>query len=476
MKQTIIKHTIWLLITLFLFQACTGSSEEENSTTTQALKETTNFNPSTKTITIYVPDYQKTGYALKGVYGESFESDFLDSLVEFTGLPTLENYTQEDFRNLLTTVQYYGEEAPFYYTFLDTTDINRVTTSYGGGIPRYAIIVAKFANYLLEETGAEKINFISQGMGSLVTRWLIENNTEQLASQTKIEKWMSMDGLIRGNYLLSRSTQLQDFFETSVDTQQMQYSWIEENLTPTAERMSSPYYKNILVGQISSTQSDGAEVGLASFLSLEGQFQANNGYQLLKDTYFETIDYAIQVPSQTYLYNDYANLTENDALYVTLNNFLEAKKRVRITLVEATVNDIHETLSLENPSSEIVFSNQIFSPYAQTQWELEDQAIAEQRYESGMLTLYDYQSNGESKTVNQILFDDFVSSVETNLTLQIEGYELDKDSNYKLTEEGISSKESLGSINQTIELIHGKTYNILTNDWSASLKVEVVEM
>jgi hypothetical protein len=479
------KHSIWIFFILLLFNACTGTTEEDSSTTTEDLKHNTNFTHSAKTVTIYVPDYEKSGYALNGVYGQSFESDFLDTLVEFTNLPTLENYNKETFSNLITAVEYYGDEAPFYYTFLDTTDLSRVTEEYGGGIPRYAMIVAKFATYILEETEADKINIISHGMGSLITRWMIEKNIEQLASSKKIEKWMSIDGMIRGNYLLSRATELnnisinsyiQPFFENSVDTQQMQYTWIEENLTPDRERMGSSYYDDILVGQISLTESDGADVGLSYVLSVDGQFQAHNGYQLVKDTYFGTIDYSIQTPSQTYIHKDYANVDESNGIFATLNSFLEAKKRVRVTLVDVTVTDMHETISSDNEASEIVFENSIFSPYAESQWDMEDEAISEKLYESGMLTLHDYQENGETKELNQILFDDFVSSSETTLNLEIEGYEIDRNTKYNLNEEGITTKDSLGKTTNSIELSNGATYSISADDWNASLKVEVVEM
>lgn len=477
------RYSLWLLILLLILNACTGTTEED-STTTEDLNYNTSFNQSAKTVTIYVPDYQKNGYALNGIYGQSFESDFIDTLVEFTVLPTLENYNKESFTNLLTAVEYYGDEVPFYYDFIDSTDLNRVTQEYGGGIPRYAMIVAKFANYVLEETEADKVNIISQGMGSLITRWMIEQNVEQLASNQKIQKWMSIDGMILGNYLLSQigqvSTQtnasIRAAFVDSVDTEQMQYSWIEEHLTPDRYRMGSSYYNNILVGQISLTESEGENVGLADLLSSEDEFQVNSGYQLLKDSYFSTIDYALQTPSHTHIHIDYASINESNGLFATLNNFLEAKKRVRITLVEATVTDIHETISLDNEASEIVFESSLFSPYAQSQWDMDEEAIAEKRYESGSLTLYDYQEDGESKELEQILFDDFVSSSETSLTLEITGYEIDRNTHYKLTEEGITTKDSLGTISNSIELKNGASYSISADDWHGSIKVEVVEM
>jgi len=479
------KYTLWLVIILVLMNACTGTAEDTNSNTTEALTQNSTLTHSAKTITIYVPDYNQSAVSKTGIYGQSFENDFEETLVEFTNLPTLENYDKENFTNLISTVGYYGSEAPFYYSFIDETDLRRVTEEYGGGIPRYAMIVAKFASYLLEETQAQKVNIVSEGMGSLITRWMIEKNLENLASQKKIEKWMSIDGMIRGNYLLSQLDQLgtssirntiQSFFPDSVETQQMKYTWIEEKLSKDRETMGSPYYSDILVGQISSTDATGSDVGFRTLLTLEGQFQANNGYQLFEDTYFGTIDYAIQAPSHSYLHQDHITLLQSNALFANLSSFLEAKKRVRVTLVDVTVNDIHESITADNQASEIVFESQVFSPYAQSQWDMEEEAISEKLYESAVLPLYDYQENGESQTLNQIVFDDFVHSSETTLTLSIQGYEIDRNSNYNLNEEGITSKDSLGISNDSISLNQSATYTINADDWSASLKVEVVEM
>ena len=90
-------------------------------------------------------------------------------------------------------------------------------------------------------------------MGSLVTRWLIEKNLENLSSDKKIEKWISVEGVVRGNYALSQvssSSIMNLFFTNSPETEHMKYNWIKENLNSSPNEMNSPYYDDILVGQI----------------------------------------------------------------------------------------------------------------------------------------------------------------------------------------------------------------------------------
>ncbi len=64
--------------------------------------------------------------------------------------------------------------------------------------------MAKYTKYVLEQTGAEKATIVSASMGSLITRYVIENNVENLASEKKIGSWITMEGVVQGNYVASK--------------------------------------------------------------------------------------------------------------------------------------------------------------------------------------------------------------------------------------------------------------------------------
>jgi len=461
--------SIAILILVGCGSASSGESENSSIDEVPMLDKNTSFRHSAKTVTIYVHGYKKGGFEWSQNYGENYDSEFSNRVAEFTSYPKLDEYNKDDFTDVITAVEYYGDNAPDYYSQKDIEEIEDVTAQYGGGIPRYALIVAKFAKHMLQETEAERVNIVSVSMGSFITRWMIEKNLENLASDKKIEKWMSAEGVIRGNYgytkIGSLAIDIQAFIEDSAETRQMKYSWIEENLTPDRAVMKSPYYSDILVGQISLTDSEKEQAGLKYILIEEG-FQPNDGYQLVKDTYFGEIENSIQAPSHTFIHTDHISIEKSDATFLTIANFLEAKKRVRITLVDATVSDLHESITTLNKDTETVFESDISA---------NDKKICERVYNGGTLIVHDYTKENQTKEINQIIFDDFVSPTESTLVVRIKGYEIDRSTKYSVSEWKTDKKESMGESINNIELKEG-IYPISAKDWSGNLKVEILEM
>ncbi len=473
----------YLLITIvLLFTACGGGNGDNAiPEPKEELKHNTAFKHSQKTVTIYVHGFKNDGYYRDDIYGNIYSSDFTKKLSEYTKDPTLDNYNKDNYSNIITGVEYYGNRPPNYYTEKDIEDIN----SSINGIPRYALIVAKYAKFVLKETGAEKINIISASMGSLITRYMIEKNIENLALDKKIEKWISTEGVIRGNYVASKLKNIESsaiknvvdaFFAKSPETQQMKYEWIEANLTMERDTMKSPYYKDILVGQISLTDADKDDgLGLKYILPTHGGFQPNDGFQLVKDTYFGKIENYIQVPSHTLIHIDHVSINDSSSVYATISANLEAKRRVRVTLIDATVNRLHERITPTiNENAEIVFANNIYSPKAKERWGI-DNAISERVYNGGTLPIHHYKKKGQKKEFEQILFDDFVLEDENRLQVEIEAFEIDRSTKYNINEVSTSSKETLSKSQIFIDLVNG-VYNIVSDEWSGHIKVEVLEM
>jgi len=461
-------------IVLFFILSCgaTSSGKSENSSLSEVppLDRSTNFKHSAKTVTIYVHGFEKGGFELSQTYGENYRNDFTDKLSEVTNYPKLNDYDKNNFTNVLSSIEYYGDEVPSYYDESDINDITAITEQYQGGIPRYALIVAKYAKHVLAETGAERVNLVSVSMGSLIVRWMIEKNVENLASDKKIEKWMTAEGLIRGNYGYTKIASIpiipvHSFVDNSAETRHMKYSWIEENLAADRGTMKSPYYADILVGQISMTESEKEQAGLKYILIEEG-YQPNDGYQLVKDTYFGEIESSIQAPSHSLIHIDHVSINESDVTFRTISNFLEAKKRVRITLLEVKVSDIHESITALNTKNETVFQSIISSSQG---------LLCERVYKGGTLNVYNYKSANQSINVNQILFDDFVAANTSNLTVKIKGYELDRSSKYSISEVATGTKESMGESIDSISL-ENTSYEVSADDWSGVIKVEVLEM
>jgi hypothetical protein len=220
-----------------------------------------------------------------------------------------------------------------------------------------------------------------------------------------------------------------------------------------------------LVGQISLTDSEKEQAGLKYILIEEG-FQPNDGYQLLKDTYFGEADNYLQAPSHTLIHTDHTGIEQSDATFITIANFLKAKKRVRITLLDATVSDIHESLTALDKDTETVFQSIVSS---------NDKEICQRVYDGGALNVYSYKKDGETKGINQIIFDDFVDPTTSTLLVKLKGYEIDRSTKYGVSEWKTDKKESMGESIKSVELKNG-TYLVSADDWSGHIKVEVLEM
>ena len=254
----------------------------------------------------------------------------------------------------------------------------------------------------------------------------------------------------------------------------MRYDWIEKYLTKKRASLSSPYYRDILIGQISLTDGGEKDSLLKYTLPFYGGFQPNDGFQLLRDTYFGIIGETIQAPSLVLIHEEHIEIKHSYKAFANIASFIEAKQRVRITLDRTTVTNIHESISSSNRGSEIVFASTIDSPKAYLRWD--NSTLDERLYESGALTIYNYPKDGSSFSLNQILFDGFVLKEESVLEVTVEGFEIDRSRIYNISEiNKVSTKESLGKATQTVPLKEGN-YTITGKDWSGELKVEVLKM
>ena len=435
-----------------------------------------------KTITIYVHGYNPNGYHRSGIYGENSYEDIFDKITPYTNLPTVFDPQNTDKPNVIAATSYYGDTPPQYYTQKDIDEIDAITQEYGGGIPRYAMIVAKYAKHLLEQTGAQQVNFVSGSMGSLVTRWLIEKNLENLASEKKIARWLSVEGVINGNYAASKSLlfKLYDELENvSVDVDHMKYKWIARNLSNPRTIGQSPYYKDILLGFETSTDDSAKDGLMTKVMILKGQFQPNDGYQAAGDTYLADIlpqyRFLGQNPTHTYLHKTHLGIKDSPALWAEVTNFITSNKRVRITLTKAKVNDIKEKNRwyFKKLPAEIIFESSIYAPSLWLKWGITE-PICKQSYDGGVPPIVKYRKKRQTKVLSQVLFDDFVTPVEDTLNVQISVKELDGDLRYKVYEsfrDRVYAK--IGTVNFSVPLKNG-IYPFRARKFSGEVKVEVI--
>ncbi len=136
-----------------------------------------------KNLTLFVHGFDKDGYKTSGTFGNNHPDEALE---KFQALGEHYPVTEDTIViNITKSTTYYGDTPPNYYSKQDIQDLSTITAQWDGGIPRYALIIAKYAKHLMKQEKVNRINIVSGSMGSLVTRWMIEKDVEGLASNKK---------------------------------------------------------------------------------------------------------------------------------------------------------------------------------------------------------------------------------------------------------------------------------------------------
>src|SRR5262245_2246323 len=308
-------------------------------------------NDPNRTVTIWVHGFDRAGVDRHGIYGDDLLLESVaDSVAALGHLPVLRPPSPTPPPpNVVAATTYYGDHPPAYYLAPDVTDIDQVTARWGGGVPRYAMIVAKYARHLLERSGAQQVNFVSASFGSLVVRWLIEKDVEGLASQRKIARWLSAEGLLAGNWAASRdeTASLLDLLGIgSVDLDHMSYGWIEANLHSPRTQADDPHYADILMGSLASTDDTDNNAALSLAMMGFGEFAPNDGVQALPDATFQTVTSRSrligQPPTLSLFHVDHYGLQNHRGARAEVASFITQRRRVTVTMTSAQVFDLHE--------------------------------------------------------------------------------------------------------------------------------------
>ncbi len=436
-----------------------------------------------KTATIYVHGFDPDGANHVGVYGDHSFDALLDDVAGLVGLPTINQGGGVLNANVLAATTYYGDTPPRYYTAEDVADLQAVTAQYGGGIPRYAMIVAKYAEYVMDLSGAQQVNIVSASMGSFVSRWLIEKNVEGLAGQGRIARWLTLEGVVCGNWAASQN-ELVDLFELfqtpTIDVEQMDYNWIEANLHSPRTEADNVLYSNILVGQTASTRDTANNGGLTTLMILYGQFQPNDGVQGAFDAFFHSMTAPSRLeglpPALSYHHVNHYEVIDHVPVWINAATFLTQRKRVTVTMTRVQVNDISEPddFFFDFTPAEIVFESWVYSPAAGARWGVSGPMSA-RHVDGASSPIYYYNDNGETQFPNHIVFDDLLLEEETELALDLSAVEIDWDARYGVFEPLPREYDELGGGSITVPVTGPGTYTFVSRNWNADFAVSVYD-
>jgi hypothetical protein len=462
------KQTITLFLFLFFITACsTEDIASKNHDNTHApeqnapIRETEN--PQKKVLTLYIHGYSNDGATEEGYYGVSREESSIKEQIGSFGYTFIDQSSDSnETDHLFSTIKYYGDTPPAYYTQQDIAEVNHVEK----GIPRYALIVTKYINYLIAQKGITQVNLMSASMGSLVSRYLIEKDTKGLIANKYIKQWLSFEGVIKGNMASSNEMlyDLTSLFKTlSIDTEHMKYEWINAHLDEDSSK-----YSALKIGFESSTKDDLNNYALSGWLkTTQGGYKANDGYQVVRDTFFDTYKH-----THTLLHSNHLSLSENRAAWASAVMFFHANKHVKITLSEVTLHTLYESKTLINDGvADVVFESHVYSPSAQKKWGIE-RAIDERLYTSKYPKLHHFEKKDLAYPKEIVLFDGMVLDEEAALKVDIKPIELDLDGDYGVFEAvDKGENESFEKLEFAVPMQEG-SYEFNTVDWSGKIKVE----
>jgi len=389
------------------------------------------------TATVFVGGFNPGGASQHGVFGLDGHEALLDSIAALVGAPVAYGEAKLP-PDVAADMKYYGDTPPPYYTAADVAELAQVTAQWGGGVPRYALIVAKYARELMRRSGAHQVNIVSGSFGSLIVRWMIENNLAGLASSHAIARWLSIEGLLAGNWAATRNhlTQLIDQVDPlSIDVAHMNYDWVATNIHSPRDEFDNPLYAGILMGSIASTNDDYLNGLLSDLMLSEHAWQPNDGLQAVADALFRNVtarsEYLGLPPTLGLLRRNHLDVKNDRGGRADVATFLTQRHRVAIVMTDATVKDISEPLLLR--PAEVVLESRVSSPAVAARWGITEPLTVREK-EGAVAPLRLYSHDGERQQFTELLFDGMVLPEETQLRLDLHAEEIDYDWRYKVFE------------------------------------------
>lgn len=427
--------------------------------------------PPAEVATVIVHGFSADGVAHAGVVGEDSAYIYATKLVSATGLPS--GLADPLAPNQVTATTYYGNQYPSYYTPQDVADVNAVTATFGGGVPRYAAIVAKYARHVMERSGASQVSLVGVSFGGLITRYIIEKDLENLASTGKIARWIGVEGVIAGNYAATNGGPLAEVFFSQqyggipIDLDHMKYTWVNANIHTPYYSSEAPWLADFPV-----------HFWIAGDDNLFGKFvtqmsgKANDGVVLQEDAVLRHLPAELlhegMLPTASVLHANHDTLKDAPGLYAGLAAQLFSRHRVTVRLRHVEV--LREFDGGPRGKGEYVFGAQVFSPQAEAAGVTTP--IQDLRAEDNSLPFIEL-SPAAPQAVNFTWFDDMVLPGETTLRLKTNVEEIDGDLIYQINEQAGEVRQALTNAELEISATHNGEYPIETADWRGIVEVKV---
>lgn len=436
-----------------------------------------------KTATIHVHGWNLPGATKTGNVGDDRGGGgAVDGIRRFSTLPA--GTASPTAPNQIGATEYYGATFPAYYSAADQAEVKALK-----GIPRYALIVAKYARQVMARSGAEAVNLTCHSMGCEISRYLIENDVEHLASSGQIRRWVSFAGVVNGATLadIDGGKQLDKIAKLIgldlIDVEHMNRKWVEQYVASYDHHRvegNNPLWSNLLVHHIEATD---PHIDSALGIPLMDVFGygkvPNDGIVLDEEMYLHsqadaakwtTPTGALLPVGQSHHLANHFTITDQPGAQAIAAAAITGSRRARVTLSSVTLIKDHESGIFDTAPAEVVVESRIRYPYVKAidpSDPLLDEVSMERR-NAPMFRL----SKGATQTPNLLLFDGPVFDAQTSVTLAVKLLETDYYPAAGVNENLLSASASLGELNQEVPLTSGD-YTVTTADAKFTVHVAV---
>ncbi len=408
--------------------------------------------------------------------------------------------------NQLIAVEYYGANPPAWMTKQDVLDVEKYPYSGGPtGLQRYATIVAKFVKWRMVVTGAKHVNMACHSMGCLITRQLIENDYEGLASQQLISRWFTATGVVDGAqlaWLFNNPTlqqtataiglEVSDFILMNPDYVWDHTPWWDHKLYWA----NNPLFKGMLIHHVGATDThiqQAINIQLLDVLN-PGKSDPNDGIMYTQDEYFhdQNADVAakslmgdVVKPSRAFVYADHMNApgTLNTAVNAAAALFHHRKVVVTVEKFELLKDrESHAPFDGEygSPPAEVVVESETrFAPYLKTAFPkvTDDIIISNDKLDYRTAPMWQ-QTQGDTTNPNVVVFSGPVFDDMTDLHLDVWLNEADTYAHYGVNEFPLDFKatEPLVDFHGQVPLVDNGTFTASSSYANVTFRVRVYSM
>jgi len=382
--------------------------------------------------------------------------------------------------NHMVEVEYYGSKPAAWLSAKDKTEIAKWPFDKGAlGLHRYALIVAKFARHHLTTSGAKHINFACHSMGCLVTRHLLENDLEKLASTNTVVRWATNTGVIAGARLArlydnpdiqkaakGLNLELSDFVLMNPDhVMDVTATWDHKLYAG-----NNPLLQGILMHHTAATDPKIAQALKIQLLDLNNPAdEPNDGIMFTLDEYFHSQNALGVTKSKTgkavpstrsFTYLDHMANPGSDAAAMIAAAGLFHRRKVVITLEEVELFDDLEQdnpLDLKNqgtPPADISLAVQVrYNPYVKTTFK-KDLLVHDMRPTHRSAPLFTVKEKAKVKP-NVLVYSGPVFDAMKSLLLSVQLLEMDWYPRHGVKEWLFKPHTTLATHNASVALKNG---------------------